>query len=88
VHETLDPHDAAPDNAILRAAASIVTDVLAKQGHALAAPVRARFRTSPHGSTGVELTVELDDPSRVKTVIAAIAEHFGGEAAVDVIRVT
>jgi hypothetical protein len=84
VPETDDPP---PDNAILRAAASIVTDTLAQQGHALAAPVTARFRTAQHGSTGVELTVKVQDPSRIRATMAAIADRFGGDCGVDVICV-
>jgi hypothetical protein len=76
-----------PDNAILRAAAAIVTDTLVERGDALAAPITARFRTARFGSSGVELTVKLEDPSRVKATLAAIAERFGGDSAVDVIHV-
>jgi hypothetical protein len=88
VDETLELREAAPDSAILRAATEVVTDVLAQKGHVLAAPVIAKFRTSHHGSTGVELTVKLDDPSRAKSTLAALAERFGGEGGVDVVRVT
>jgi hypothetical protein len=76
------------DSAILRAASAIVTEVLAQRGHTLAAPVQASFRTSEQGSSGVELTVRLDDPSRAKAAFAALAERFGGEAAVDVVHVS
>jgi len=75
------------ENAILRAAASIVTDTLTAKGHVLAAPVIARFRTESHGSTGVELTVKVQDPSRIRATMAVIAERFGGDSGVDVVRV-
>ena len=80
-------HETGNENAILRAAAWIVTDMLAQRGLALAAPVTARFHTASHGSTGVELTVKVKDPSRVRVAVAAIAERFGGDSGVDVVHV-
>jgi len=80
--------DTSPENAILSAAATIVTDTLAEQGHALAAPVTASFRTARSGSCGVALTVRLKDPSRVKATLAALRERFGGDCAVDVVSVS
>lgn len=80
--------DTSSENAILSAAAAIVADTLAEQGHALAAPVTASFRTARSGSCGVALTVELKDPLRANATLAAIRERFGGDCAVDVVSVT
>src|SRR4051812_21965799 len=51
-------------NAILDAVVLLVTDVLRRQGFALLAPVAARFRMADGGSTGFEIAVRLEDPSR------------------------
>lgn len=79
---------AQPDNAILRAAISVVADLCAQLGNALATPITARWRTSQHGSTGIELTVKLTDPSRARATSAAIAERFGGMGGVDFVHVS
>ena len=81
------PLDTSHENPILGAAASVVAETLAELGHALAAPIKASFRTPSCGSSGVELTVRLKDPSRAEATRAAIAERFGGQSAVDVVRV-
>jgi hypothetical protein len=73
---------------ILAAAAAIVTEVLERTGLAVAEPVAARFRTAWHGSTGIEVTVKLDDPGRAEATRAALAERFGGRSEVDVLNVT
>jgi hypothetical protein len=77
----------AEGNVLLETAVRIVSEFLAHHGFALAEPVSARLHTTPEGSTGVDVTVRVEDPRDTAAVQAAIAEHFG-EAGVDVLRVS
>ena len=63
-------------NLILDTAADIVAGALEARGFVLRAPVVARFRTAPSGSTGLEIVVRLEDPGRADTVEAVLAECF------------
>jgi hypothetical protein len=74
-------------NAILDAAVTIVADALRRAGVALASPVRAAFRTDARGSTGVEITVRLEDPAESAAARSVISSRFGGECHGDVIDV-
>jgi len=73
-------------SSILAAAAAIVTEILERTGPAPAEPVAARFRTAFNGSTGIEITVKLDDPGRAEATRAALLERFG-RSDVDVLNV-
>lgn len=70
-------------NAILESAVAITEMVLSRRRIALAAPVAARFNTDEFGSTGIELVVELADPTAVPIAERAIRERFGGEGRAD-----
>lgn len=70
-------------NAILESAVAITEMVLSRRRIALAAPVAAKFNTDEFGSTGIELVVELADPTAVPIAEQAIREHFGGEGRAD-----
>jgi hypothetical protein len=72
-------------NVILDAVAVKLTDVLRRQGFALHAPVVARFRTAENGSSGVEVAVGLEDPSRAPAAKAAILERFPDRLSVVVV---
>jgi hypothetical protein len=72
--------------AVLSHAIAMVSSHLVRHGFPLAQPVRARFRTNEHGSSGIEVTVKLRDPVRVAAARAMLLERFGG-ADVDVIDV-
>jgi hypothetical protein len=74
-------------NVLLETAVKIVSDFLERRGFALAEPVSARLHTTPSGSTGVDVTVRVEDPGETDAVRAAIDEHFG-TAGVDVVRVS
>jgi hypothetical protein len=74
-------------NALLDSAASVVAGFLNRQGFALAGPVTASFQTAPNGSSGVGITVRLEDPSKAAAAEAAIHEHLGG-CDVDDVRVS
>jgi hypothetical protein len=73
-------------NALLEAAGSAIASFLHARGFALAEPVSARFQTGSHGSSGVDVTIALEDPSKAAAARAAIHEHFrvGGVDAVTV----
>ena len=75
-------------NALLQSAAEVVAELLERRGFALAGPVVARFETAAHGSTGVDVTVRLQDPSELTAATATISDHFGGDAGVDVIHIS
>jgi hypothetical protein len=51
------------------------------------AAVDARLRTTTRGSTGVDVSITLEDPADMEHVRAAIDEHFGGADEVDVLRI-
>jgi hypothetical protein len=74
-------------NILLETAIKVVGEFLADRGIALAEPVSARLHTTPQGSTGVDVTVRVEDPGQTAAVQAAIDAHFG-EAGVDVVRVS
>lgn len=74
-------------NALLDSAASLVSGVLTRQGFSIARPVTATFQTAANGSSGVGITVELEDPSQAPAAEAAIHEHLGGGSDVDDVRV-
>jgi hypothetical protein len=63
-------------NAILDAVALLATGLLRRHGFALRAPVAAKFRMSERGSTGVEITVHLKDPSHAEAARVALLERF------------
>ena len=69
-------------NAILDAAIAITKEVLAHSRIALAEPVAAKF-TTDDGSTGIEITVRLQNPTRAVAAKKALIERFGGEASCD-----
>jgi hypothetical protein len=74
-------------NAILDAVGSAIASFLHARGFALAAPVSARFQTGAHGSSGVDVTVALEDPSKAPAARAAIHEHFRVGGGVDAVTV-
>jgi hypothetical protein len=77
------------ENVLLETAASFVATIMASRGFALAQPVSASFQTDTHGSTGIDLMVNLADAREVGAATAAIHQHFGADAgSVDAIRVT
>src|SRR3954453_12772471 len=79
-------HDAeTKTSAILGAATKVITEVLTRHGFALAAPVVARFRQAAHGSTGVEVTVRLEDSSFAHAARGILHDRYG--SGVDVIDV-
>src|SRR4051812_41973620 len=83
---TSDVHDGeTKTSAILGAAAKVITDVLTRHGFALAAPVVARFREASHGSTGVEVTIRLQDSSFAHAARRLLHDRYG--SGVDVIDV-
>jgi hypothetical protein len=75
-------------SAILDAAVAIADQVLARRRLALAEPVAARFQTDEHGSSGIEITVRLRDPSHAAPARQALMERFGGVGASDSLVVT
>ena len=79
------PPVTARTSAILESARTVVTRVFAQDGIELAEPVRAGFRDSPAGSTGVAITIRLSDPSAARAARAAFSARFGG--GVDVLHV-
>jgi len=66
----------AETNAILESVAEMTARALHARGIALRAPVAARFRTQPSGSTGVEIFVRVEDPSHAAAAKATLAERF------------
>jgi hypothetical protein len=74
-------------NAILDAAGSAIASFLHARGFALAAPVSATFHTGAHGSSGLDVTIALEDPSKASAARAAILEHFCVNSAVDAVTV-
>ena len=74
-------------NAILEAAGAAIASFLKGRGFALAAPVHARFLTGEHGSSGVDVTIALQDPSEAPAARAAIHEHFRCGGGVDAVTV-
>jgi hypothetical protein len=74
-------------NAILEAAGSVIASFLNAHGFALAAPVSATFQTRAHGSTGVDVTIALEDPSKAAAARAAIYERFCVGGGVDAVTV-
>ena len=74
-------------NAILEAAGAVIASFLKRRGFALAAPVHASFHTSEHGSSGVDVTIALQDPSEAPAAKAAIHEHFRCGGGVDAVTV-
>jgi hypothetical protein len=77
----------ARQNAILESAGAVIASFLHARGFALAAPVRARFHTSEQGSSGVDVTIALEDPSKAAAARAAIYEHFSFGGGVDAVTV-
>jgi hypothetical protein len=66
----------AETNAILDTVAELVARALQGRGFDLRAPVAARFQLEPSGSTGVEIVVQLEDPSHAAAARAAVLERF------------
>jgi hypothetical protein len=76
-------------NVLLDTAASIVAAIMTRRGFALSQPIAAKFGTDARGSTGIELTVNLQNHWEIPEATAAIREHFGVAAeGVDVVYVT
>ena len=75
-------------NLLLDTAAAIVAGILAHHGFALAAPVATAFQVAASGSSGVDVTVKLEDPSEAAAATAAIHEHFGEGSGVDIVNVS
>lgn len=74
-------------NALLEAAGSAIASFLNARGFALAAPVTARFQTGAHGSSGVDVTIALEDPSEAPAARAAVYERFCVGGGVDAVTV-
>jgi hypothetical protein len=75
-------------NVLLETAASIVAGITIRRGFTLPRPVTAMFHMDAHGSTGIDVTVRLEDPRKAAAATAALHEHFGLDAgSADVIRV-
>jgi hypothetical protein len=74
-------------NALLESAGAVIASFLNARGFALAAPVNARFHTGEHGSSGVDVTIALEDPSKAAAARAAICEHFRVAGGVDAVTV-
>jgi hypothetical protein len=74
-------------NALLESAGAMIASFLKGRGFALAAPVDARFQTTEHGSSGVDVTIALEDPSKAAAARAAIHEHFRCGSGVDAVTV-
>jgi hypothetical protein len=74
-------------NAILESAGAVIASFLKGRGFSLAAPVNARFHTGEHGSSGVDVTVALEDPSEAPAARAALHEHFRCGSGVDAVTV-
>jgi hypothetical protein len=74
-------------NAILESAGAVIASFLNGRGFTLAAPVTARFQTGAHGSSGVDVTIALEDPSEAPAARAAIHEHFRCGGGVDAVTV-
>ena len=72
---------AAPDDpvpAVLESAAHLVGSLLHRHEFPLAEPVKARFRTTERGSSGIEVTVKLRDPIYAGAALELLRERFGG----------
>ncbi|MDA0172544.1 hypothetical protein OJ998_25810 [Solirubrobacter taibaiensis] len=67
-----------PTSAVLRSATRVVSSLLHRHDFSLAEPIEARFRTNEHGSSGIAVTVKLDDPVRAGAARALLLEQFGG----------
>jgi hypothetical protein len=74
-------------NALLESAGAVIASFLKRRGFALAAPVDARFQTGEHGSSGIGVTIALQDPSEAPAALAAIHEHFRCGGGVDAVTV-
>jgi hypothetical protein len=70
-------------NVLLDSAVAIIEAVLARRGLALAEPVGAKFRTDELGSSGIEVSVRLEDPQTAAIARSAITERLGGESRSD-----
>ena len=67
-----------PKSAVLRSAAHVVSSLLHRHDFSLAKPVEARFRTNEHGSSGIAVSVKLNDSVRAGAARALLLERFGG----------
>jgi hypothetical protein len=74
-------------NALLESAGAVIAGFLTGRGFELAAPVNARFHTTEQGSSGVDVTIALEDPSKAAAARAAIYEHFRVAGGVDAVTV-
>jgi hypothetical protein len=74
-------------NALLESAGAVIAAFLTGRGFELAAPVNARFHTTEQGSSGVDVTIALEDPSKAAAARAAIYEHFRVTGGVDAVTV-
>lgn len=70
-------------NALLESAVAITEEILEWRQISLANPIAARFRTDERGSTGIEITVELADPTKAAAAREVLTERFGGEVRCD-----
>ena len=80
-------HAQSRDTAILASVRAIVREVLHAKGFAVAAPVNAEFRTAETGTTGVAVTVRLEDPADADSAAAVLCDRFGGPGSPDAITV-
>ena len=63
-------------NLILDTVEKLMARALEPRGFVLHAPVLARFRTTPSGSTGVDVVVRLEDAGRADAAKAVLDECF------------
>src|SRR5262245_45823894 len=68
---------------LLDAAVALIAEALERRRIAVREPVAARFQTDEHGSTGIEVTVRLEDPATAGAARRAIDERVGGEVRLD-----
>jgi hypothetical protein len=74
--------------AILDAVITLVGEIVERRGFALAEPVAAGFRVAENGSTGIEISVKLQDQDQVPAARAELVERLGGDSNVDSIDVS
>ena len=73
-------------NAILDGVGEMITHALRLRGFTLRAPVAATFRTDRGRSTGLEIVVQLEDPSHADAARAALSERFPDPLSTVIIR--
>lgn len=73
-------------NALLDAAAALVTEELSAHALALAEPVHTRFRFAASGTSVVEVSVRLRDHARADAALALLEDRFGASPDVFLVR--